>query len=107
MDGLETDLHITCLSYCPNRELLIALRRGPKTAFVLVAAAFALWIAATAVTVVYNVPVNSQAAGWDPAHPPADWEALRASWHRGQSLRTALSVPAFAALLLAALVDER
>lgn len=28
MDGLETDLHITCLSYCPNRELLIALRRA-------------------------------------------------------------------------------
>lgn len=28
MDGLETDLHITCLEYCPNRELLIALRRA-------------------------------------------------------------------------------
>lgn len=28
MDDLETDLHITCLGYCPNRELLIALRRA-------------------------------------------------------------------------------
>ena len=28
MDGLETDLHVTCLGYCPNRELLIALRRA-------------------------------------------------------------------------------
>lgn len=28
MDALETDLHITCLGYCPNRELLIALRRA-------------------------------------------------------------------------------
>jgi DNA-binding GntR family transcriptional regulator len=28
MDGLEQDLHITCLGYCPNRELLIALRRA-------------------------------------------------------------------------------
>lgn len=28
MDGLETDLHITCLGHCPNRELLIALRRA-------------------------------------------------------------------------------
>jgi len=27
MDALETDLHVTCLGYCPNRELLIALRR--------------------------------------------------------------------------------
>jgi len=25
MDDLETDLHITCLGYCPNRELLIAI----------------------------------------------------------------------------------
>jgi len=28
MDALETDLHVTCLGYCPNRELLIALRRA-------------------------------------------------------------------------------
>lgn len=28
MDALETDLHITCLGHCPNRELLIALRRA-------------------------------------------------------------------------------
>lgn len=28
MDALETDLHITCLGYCSNRELLIALRRA-------------------------------------------------------------------------------
>lgn len=28
MDGMETDLHITCLGHCPNREILIALRRA-------------------------------------------------------------------------------
>lgn len=28
MDGMETDLHITCLAHCPNREILIALRRA-------------------------------------------------------------------------------
>jgi uncharacterized membrane protein len=97
-------LVLTTLSPLP---LLIALRRGPETALVLVAAALALWIAATVVTIVFNVPVNTQAAGWDPAHPPADWESLRASWHRGQTLRTVLTVPAFAALLTAALVDGR
>lgn len=31
MDDLETDLHITCLGYCLNRELLIALRRAQFT----------------------------------------------------------------------------
>ncbi|MDX3927668.1 MAG: GntR family transcriptional regulator [Shinella sp.] len=28
MDGMETDLHVTCLGHCPNREILIALRRA-------------------------------------------------------------------------------
>lgn len=28
MNGLETDLHITCLGHCRNREMLIALRRA-------------------------------------------------------------------------------
>lgn len=28
MDGMETDLHITLLAHCPNREILIALRRA-------------------------------------------------------------------------------
>ncbi|QRM56689.1 GntR family transcriptional regulator [Sinorhizobium sp. BG8] len=28
MDGMETDLHITCLGHCPNPEILIALRRA-------------------------------------------------------------------------------
>jgi DNA-binding GntR family transcriptional regulator len=28
MDALETDLHVTCLGYCPNRELLIELSRA-------------------------------------------------------------------------------
>jgi DNA-binding GntR family transcriptional regulator len=28
MDSMETDLHITCLGYCPNREILMALKRA-------------------------------------------------------------------------------
>lgn len=28
MDGMETDLHITLLGHCPNREIVIALRRA-------------------------------------------------------------------------------
>jgi uncharacterized membrane protein len=95
---------LTTLSPAP---LLVLLRRGPTASLVLVAVAMALWIAATVVTVVLNVPVNSLAAKWDPTHPPANWEQLRDSWHLGQTLRTALTVPAFASLLLAAIVDDR
>lgn len=95
---------LTTLSPLP---LLLAVRRGPRTTLVLVGVAFALWIAATIVTIVFNVPVNSAARTWDPSQPPTNWEELRANWHLGQTLRTGLTLPAFAALLCAALVDER
>lgn len=48
MDALETDLHITCLGYCPNRELLIALRR----------ARFMLNVSKHIIGVSHRMPVN-------------------------------------------------
>jgi uncharacterized membrane protein len=62
-------LVLTTLSSVP---LLIALRHGPRVSLVLVASGLALWVAATIVTVVFDVPVNSAAPSWDPAHPRAD-----------------------------------
>jgi DNA-binding GntR family transcriptional regulator len=48
MDALETDLHITCLGHCPNRELLIALRR----------ASFMLNVSKHIITVSHRMPAN-------------------------------------------------
>jgi uncharacterized membrane protein len=96
-------LILTTLSPFP---LLYLLRRGSKATLVLVALACALWVGATAVTLILNVPVNSLAARWDVENPPANWEDLRARWHLGQTIRTALTLPAFTCLLLAALADE-
>jgi len=80
--------------------LSAATRRGPV--LVLSALALLLWIAVIVVTLRYNVPVNELAAGWDPASPPADWEALRDRWHFGQTVRTPLAVGSFACLAIAA-----
>jgi uncharacterized membrane protein len=76
-------------------------RRGPV--LVLSGLALLLWIAAIVVTLRYNAPVNELAAGWDPASPPDDWEALRDKWHFGQTLRTPLAVGSFACLAMGAL----
>ena len=75
--------------------------RGPV--LVLSGLALLLWIGVIVVTLRYNAPANQLAASWDPAAPPADWEALRDRWHLGQTLRTPLAVSSFVALALGVL----
>nr|WP_240898362.1 anthrone oxygenase family protein [Agromyces luteolus] len=84
---------------------LVVLRfpAGPA-AFVAALAALALWIGVIVVTLVFNAPVNALAARWDPESPPEDWQALRAKWHRGQTIRTPLAVAAFAGVALASVL---
>ena len=93
-------LIVTTLSPAP---LLFLLWGSTGAALLLTAVAQALWIAATVVTLILNVPVNNQAKAWNPEAPPADWAELRRKWHLGQTLRTPLTVAAFGALLAAAL----
>lgn len=95
---------VTTLSPLP---VLYVLRHGDRTPLVLASVAFALWVAATVVTVIYNVPVNKMATTWNPASPPADWAELRRAWHVGQTIRTCLVVPGFACLLAAALLHRQ
>jgi uncharacterized membrane protein len=84
--------------------VLLALRDPSTPAFRLAALSLFLWIAATIVTIIYNVPVNKVATGWSVDHPPADWQQQRARWHRGQSIRVVLCMSGFAALLAASLL---
>ena len=69
-----------------------------------VALALLLWAAVIVTTLIYNAPVNRLAAQWDPSAPPAEWEALRDRWHRGQTLRTPVAIAAYASLVLAAVL---
>ena len=78
--------------------LVAADGRGPV--LVVSALALLLWVAVIIVTLRYNAPVNALAADWDPAAPPDHWEALRDTWHFGQSVRTPLAVASFACLAL-------
>ena len=64
-------------------------------------AALALWIAVVVVTLMFNAPVNTAAAHWDPSSPPPNWKAQRDQWHLGQTVRTPLAVASFTCLVLA------
>src|SRR5918998_5584996 len=69
-------------------------------------AALVLWVGVIVVTLVFNAPVNAEAARWDPASPPGDWEEKRARWHLGQTVRTPLAVVSFLCLVLAVQWDR-
>jgi len=61
-------------------------------------------VAAVAVTVVGNVPINSATARWDPAAPPTDWKSTRDRWERLQAVRSPMLLASF--VLLAASASD-
>ena len=79
---------------------LVILERSRVTRGLAIAA-LALWIGVIVVTLVLNAPVNAEAATWDPASPPLDWEAQRDQWHLGQVIRTPLAVASLVCVALA------
>ena len=44
-----------------------------------------------------NVPINDALAGWNPAHPPADWASARERWNAANAVRAWASAACFAA----------
>jgi uncharacterized membrane protein len=68
--------------------------------------ALVLWIGVIVVTLVFNAPVNADAALWDPASPPLDWEHKRDQWHLGQTVRTPFAIASFVCLALAVQWDR-
>lgn len=65
--------------------LLLARPRWPW------ALAFLCYAAAIFITRNVNIPINDAMALWNPAAPPADWEAMRNRWTEANHLRGALT----------------
>ena len=84
----------------------VAALDGSRPTRGLAIAALVLWIGVIGVTLVFNAPVNADAASWDPASPPPDWDHQRDRWHLGQSVRTPLAVASFLCLALATQWDR-
>lgn len=78
---------------------LIAILFGGRPARPWAAAALALYALGFAVTVLGNVPMNREMAGWSPAAPPAGIEAFLDRWTLLNHLRLGLSTLAFAIAL--------
>ncbi|GLH99394.1 DUF1772 domain-containing protein [Phytohabitans aurantiacus] len=69
--------------------------------------ALALLVFVFGITIVVNLPINSDQLGWDVQSPPSDWADVRDRWQTAHALRTVAASVAFVALGLAALRPAR
>ena len=76
---------------------LLALNGKPRR--VVVAAGFISSVAAVAVTIFVNVPLNRRFARWSAKNLPADWHIYVHQWDRANSVRFVLALAAFACAL--------
>jgi uncharacterized membrane protein len=84
----------------------VAIAADSQATRALAVAALALWVGVIVVTLVFNAPINAEAAKWDPASPPRDWADKRRRWHLGQTIRTPLAVGSFLCVALATQWDR-
>lgn len=65
-------------------------------------AALALLVLVFGLTLIVNLPINSDQLHWDAQSPPSNWTEVRDRWQIAHAVRTVVAVLAFAALALAA-----
>jgi uncharacterized membrane protein len=73
----------------------------------LTVAALALLVFVFGLTIVVNLPINSDQLHWNAQSPPSDWTNVRDRWQIAHAFRTMAAVLAFAVLTLAAPLPTR
>lgn len=87
--------------------VVMLYRRHEQPALALSAAALGLLVAATAITLTVNVPIDGLIADWTLETLPADWERIRNRWELYHGLRTALTLAGAACLFAGAVWTHR
>ena len=82
--------------------VLVYNRRA--TAGYLLFVGFTCVVAATAITLLVNVPIDTMMAGWTHATLPPDWTQIRDRWETFHTVRTFLSLGGLAATLVGSLL---
>jgi uncharacterized membrane protein len=54
-----------------------------------------MFILATIITIIHNVPINKAIKEWDADNPPTDWKEIRKRWMFFQSIRSWLLLIGF------------
>ncbi len=96
---------ITFLSTLP--VLFLLYRQKSMPAFYLTLCGLALFVAATAITLIVNVPIDNQIKQWTVQTLPSDWATIRDRWEFYHTLRTFVSLSSLALIVGAALIPTK
>jgi uncharacterized membrane protein len=83
--------------------LAIKARAGDRR---LVPAALALLLVVLVISLVINVPINGDQAGWTVQAPPPDWASVRDHWQLAHLVRTVAALLAFGGLVASAVLRQ-
>jgi uncharacterized membrane protein len=78
--------------------------QGHPAGFWWLLAGFLLMVAALAITLAIEVPIDRQIQTWTAATLPADWRSIQARWERWHTVRTFASIAALVAATLSATI---
>jgi hypothetical protein len=84
--------------------LVLLWRGGGGAAFWWLLAGFLLMVAALAVTLAVEVPIDNQIQTWTAATLPGDWRSIRSRWELFHTIRTFLSIGAVVAATIGSAV---
>ena len=76
-------------------------------AFWWLAAGFLLMVAALAITLAVEVPIDNRIETWTAATLPADWRSIQSRWELWHTMRTFTSIAAVAAVTISGVVAGR
>lgn len=86
--------------------LVFSAFKAKGSALWLPLAALALMLVVVALSLIVNVPINSDQNDWVVQTPPADWSSVRDRWQTSHVVRTVSAVLAFVCLGVAALIGR-
>jgi hypothetical protein len=84
--------------------LVLLWRGGGGAAFWWLLAGFLLMVAALAVTLAVEVPIDNQIQTWTAATLPGDWRSIQSRWELFHTIRTFLSIGAVVAATIGSAV---
>src|SRR5215211_3052726 len=87
--------------------LALLWRGGRAPAFWWLLAGFVLMVAALAITLAVEVPIDNQIETWTAATLPDDWRSIQSRWELWHTIRTFASIAAVIAATISAVVAPR
>ena len=87
--------------------LVLLWQGGRAAAFWWLLAGFVLMVAALAITLAVEVPIDNQIKAWTAATLPGDWRSIQSRWELFHTIRTFLSIAGVVAVTISAVVTAR